>query len=176
MVTCDREPEISLNGSWQQALPAVVLRALVIFALPPDSEIAFLHHDGLQFLLDEWDELSTPDDFASWVRTYSSEGVFVRPDDTGVIHRCIDGDGGAIELVPRDLVQLLARHVISADDVARTRGIEAVRQVRAEWLPYFFDVEKLLGHLLRNHGGPNSLVSLTHDDLVTRHAQLHSIQ
>lgn len=172
----DRPPEILLNDLWQRDLPAAVLEVLVPFALPPDSEMAFKRYEGLQLLLDEWDELCTGDEFSSWAETYSDTGVFVQPDDAGVIHRCINGDEGAVELVPRELVQLLSRHIVTADEVTRTRGIEAIRQARADWLPYFFDEEKLLGHLLRNHSGSKSLVGLTHEDLVKQHAQLHSVQ
>lgn len=170
----DDRREVEMAVAAEENLPPPVLRALEAFLLIPSVELAFERLDALELVLQEWDECDSDADMDSWRWLKGNAAVTALRDADGVLRRTEQGEAGA-ELVPSYLVSLITVEILDKTDETRTRGIEGLREILAEWAPYFDDDEKLLGHMIRKHDD-QAIHMLSHDELLARHAEQHAAE
>lgn len=170
----DSSPEIDIGVRPEDNLSSKALSTLTGLVLVPSSELAFRRLDALQLLLDEWDELESPSDYADWVQRLGAAPLVTHRREDGSLERSDETTGEPA--VPAGTIAVLAKEIIGRESVERIRAIEGLRDLLAEWAPCFDDEEKLLGHLLRVHEQDASIIRLGHDDLLRHHANIHRVQ
>jgi hypothetical protein len=86
-----------------------------------------------------------------------------------------DDDEDLTALLPEELVSLLERELLLLPVRTRLEALVAAADLVENWSDLLADEEKLIGHLVLQHGGVRRLddVVLAHDALADRHAQLH---
>lgn len=156
-------------------MPERLVSVLTAFILVDDFDLATQRIEGLQVLLEEWDECHSMSDFDLWKDMYGRRSLILERDERGNLHR-----GGSLDpsapVVPESVVAALARSVLPEGPTDRVRRIEGFRELLADWEPYFTDEEKLLGHLVRVHGlDKSALFVAPHDHLLKWHAKAHSL-
>ena len=75
-------------------------------------------------------------------------------------------------VLPEDLVAVLERELLLLPVRVRLEALVAAADLVSTWSDLVADHEKLLGHLVLAHAEPPA--SPGHEDLIARHAQLHT--
>ncbi|MGH9152294.1 MAG: hypothetical protein ACRD03_07855 [Acidimicrobiales bacterium] len=163
--------EVEIDAHPENNLSAEALSVLTSLILVPSSDLALRRLDALQLLLNEWDELESSSDYDDWARRLGAAPVVPQWADDGTLERSNESSG--LPAIPGSTAAALTRAIIECAGEARIRAIEGLRDLLAEWTPYFDDEDKLLGHLLRSHKADPSVIPWDHDDLLRHHSQLH---
>jgi hypothetical protein len=169
--------EVLLPNDPREGIDPTVLARISSFVFVADGLVAMKRCEALQFLMNEWLDFADGGAAAEeWRRRHARKGYAVAPDRNGHLRphakpsRSLDGAGA----IPAELVELLASKILGASEDEATVQRSCIEELAGEWMGQVTDIDKLLGHVLREHKASTEFIAYDHDQLHAEHALLHS--
>ena len=180
MARLNRYGEIELDPDPYKNLPRHFSKALEAFLLVPDFDLGTQRIDAVDFVIFEtWniddEDLDEEEVVDQWVRAHRGADYVLETDDEGNLQVASpDGSSSPYAVIPEHMVELLVTEVLTQSSIERSARSLSVLDLTGEWMEYFIDEEKLLGHLLRAHRYAHHIVEEDHDSMLAKHAQSHT--
>lgn len=173
--------EIELDPDPLKNIPEDLTITLERFVLVDDFDLATSRIDVLLFVLDEWEQVRYKSrDVESWVRKYGNRYYVIEQDDRGEWRRASTDVTNSLSqdkvraTIPRRILLTIVAEILQQDAEERIRRSESVIDILSDWLAYFVDDEKLVGHLVREHRASCAIRDEDDQQLIARHAELHN--
>ena len=148
---------------------------LEAFVLIADAGLALSRAETLDILVDGLRELEDDDAIEEWVADYGDRDFHLAQErDGSLVVSDVFPVAGVVGFIPRSLVRKLSSELMDQDSDDRPGWMESLSDLSSEWLALLSDEEKMVGHLIRAHQLTVAQTEEDLDELIGRHAGLHT--